>query len=482
MNSYVTSFAGHLLTGIALVASFLAFPALATPEDPFAVQLGRPPAARTEIRRDPYGIQLDREWGTGGRDLPNLTDADRRTLGLDNDVLGEEHYQNAMERLRTLVKEIHAMLTDGNPEQARLAAEQAILQYGELSTLRFLTSLAAMQTGAYEDAIDSWALLARDRPDELPVLLPWSEALIRVGRLEEAATVLEKAFAIDAYHTRALFNQFILELLNRRRAEAGYIPLKMSGPDLGSVAGWLASETGLGGLLPDPDFAFAAQMILAGGSAVDPDEASGDSIPPISEDGFLRVVGSEDRSAPAPAEAAPAREQVRAILDRTRLVISRFGDLIQAENWSMAMQLGRHPGMARLGFTAPAFMSFVEYAAHRSGDEQGRRRVRRLARQNPDHLHARLRWVQLLLEAEDYTAAVQHLLDVDRRFPGHLLTRLMLASAWAESGNNEQALAVLESIPSQYVGFMRYWMSLGEAYQQTILTSPAFDIWRARIR
>lgn len=484
MNPYVTSFTVRLLTGIALTASILlASPALATPDDPFAVRLGRPSASRTEINRDPFGFRLDREWGTEARDLPGLSEADRQTLGLDSDVLGEENYQNAMERLRTLVEEIHAMLAAGKPVQARVAADQAILQYGELSALRFLTALAAMQTGDYEDAIDSWALLARDRPDELTVLLPWSEALIRAGHREEAADVLEQAFAIDAYHTRALFNQFILELLNLQRAEAGRIPLKMSAPDLGTVAGWLASETDLGGLLPDPDLAFAAQVILAGGIAANPAASSGQSVPPVREDGFLMVGGGrEDRSAPAPAEAAPAKEQVRAILDRTRLVISRFGELIQEENWAAATQLGRHPGMARLGLTAPAFMSFVEYAAYRSGDEQGSRRVARLARQNPDHLHARLRRVQLLLEAKDYTTAVQHLLDVDQRFPGHLLTRLMLACAWAESGNNEQALAVLESIPAQYTSFVRYWMSLGEAYQQTILTTPAFDIWRAQAR
>jgi tetratricopeptide (TPR) repeat protein len=301
----------------------------------------------------------------------------------------------------------------------------------------------------FEPAEPYWRRYLQIAPDSIYGWTSLGMVLIRLNRIAEAEEVLVQAQDLDPYYAPMSFNLMLVHLMRGRVAEANAVLRPLGISDLRAMAFWMTNPDDLYLASLDPQIWGAmADVVLRGGYR------SGESDP------------------------AAAVDQMRIRLSRMLEIIDRLGDLIEAENWSVAAQVVKHPRIAQLGFSAPVFVAYGHYLSAKADDREAVNELRNMVQEHEDYLHVALRLVYWWMEQENFGESLRLLDRLDRQFPGNPIVRMLTASATAQRGNHQEALALLEQLGPRDRAIARSWFSARTPYQQTILRHPDFELWR----
>lgn len=429
-------------------------------DDPFAVRLGRtgapPPADRGLL------VPADR-WTPD-----QLPERGEEETGLPPELL---------EEIRRQVSLIQAQVDAENWEAALRKTEGALNVYGDLSAFLFLAAMINDELDELVEAESYWRRLNQVRDGQWLLLQRWGENLIRQQRLDEARQAFERALNAYAYHTRTMLFLALVELMADRADVAARWVQRMSPVDLVLMAQWLLDiEEDQDWLLPTV-YEQAGRLVLRGGRALPAAVPAATAAPPVAE-GFLLLTDLAPPTRGAPTPQSVDLAPIRSRLQRMVRVTKRFGELLDAEQWSGAAALARHPRLEEIEFSAPSFQAFGLYAAHRAGDTDALDQLRSLSGAYPAHIHVQLRQAYVLLETGRHREATRLLTSLARAEPDHLLGPLLLATALAESDRPADALETLDRIDPAYNGFIRHWLTTELDYNRQLRENPRFEPWR----
>ena len=378
------------------------------------------------------------------------------------------------------IREISRRIEAGDLRGAQEQLDLSLTSFPLSPALLRMAAQMSSHMGRWRQATLYWSELVDVEPDNVDAWSAWGHSLIRLGELEKAEEVLRQAYDLDPYYTPTIVHLLTLYVATGREREGAALLRTMTAPDLGFIAHWMDVDYPvLVPLIGEEVYVRIGQLVMSGGESVAP--ADFEERPARFD--FLTLSPGEggfDPLTPMPDRAHEwTAEQMRERLSRVRDFIERYGEVVQAEEWARAADIGARSEMARLGFSAPVFRAHVLYARHRAGDDSARSALVDLCARYPSDLFTRILLVLVLMETEQYSDAERELRDVETLYPDHALVKLLLACALAETGRNNTALEMLETLDERVRPFVKRWFSSDAAYQQAILNERAFEAWRA---